>query len=125
MKKSILIMLLFLTGCASMFSGTKETIIMRSEEKETRFYLNNEYIGEGSAVATLSKKKLADSEIRATKPGCKDTVRKIETKFDPTTLLGCVLDLCIVTVGVIDWGMTGAVREAAQTSYFITPVCTK
>lgn len=107
-----------------MLSGTKENIIMRSEEKGTKFYVNEEYIGEGNAIATISKKKLKNTTIRASKQGCRDTVRTIETKFDPTSLFGCLLDFCVVSVFVIDWGgVTGAVNEAAQTNYFITPTC--
>lgn len=119
----IIITVFLLNGCASMLSGTKENIVMRSEEKDTKFYVNEEYIGEGSAITTISKKKLKDTTIRASKKGCRDTVRTIETKFDPTSLFGCLFDFCIVSVLVVDWGLTGAVNEAAQTNYFITPAC--
>lgn len=124
MKKIfLLVAVLGLSACASMISGTKENIIIRSEIKDAKIYVNEEYVGEGSAITTLSKKKLKNSIIRASKKGCKDTVRKIETKFDPITLLGCPIDLCLVSTLIIDGVLTGAVNEAAQTSYFITPVC--
>lgn len=112
-------------GCASIFQGTSENIIVRSEERDTKLYINDEYIGTDSGVATVSKKKLKNSFIRASKQGCKDTIRHIDTSIDATSFLGCFLDLCIVTVGVVDWGMTGAIRYAPQTSYFVSPVCEK
>lgn len=126
MKKIfILFALVFLSGCASMFSGTKETILVRSEEKDSNIYLNNEYIGRDSAIAIISKKKLKNSTIRVEKKGCEPTNKKIETKFDATTLLGCFLDFCIVSVLVVDGMLTGAINEATQTNYFVTPVCSK
>ena len=125
MKKNyLLITVLALSGCASMFSGTKETFIVQSEDKDAKIYLNDEYIGTGAAVSTISKKKLADNiTIRASKKGCQDTARHVETKVDGTTFLGCLLDFCIVSVVIVDWATTGAIREAAQTNYIITPIC--
>lgn len=124
MKKIfILFSILVLSACASMFSGTKENIVIRSEDRETKLYLNNEYLGKGVAVTTISKKKLKNATITAEKKGCKSTIRHIETKIDPTTFLGCFVDACLITVLAVDWGITGAVREATQTDYFITPIC--
>ena len=128
MNKKILFFaaVLMLSGCASIFSGTKENFVIQSEDKEAKLYLNDEYIGTGSAAATISKKKLANNiTIRASKKGCQDTIRHVETQFNPTTLLGCFLDFCIVSVVAVDWLATGAVREASQTNYFITPQCEK
>ncbi|MBO6290591.1 MAG: hypothetical protein J6N45_09790 [Alphaproteobacteria bacterium] len=123
-KFVILAAVLMITGCASMFSGTKETIIVQSEDRDARLYVNDEYIGTGAGVASISKKKLADNvSIRASKKGCQDTIRHIETKIDGTAFLGCFLDFCIISVGVVDYMATGAIREATQTNYFITPVC--
>ena len=119
-----IVAVLMLSGCASMFSGTKETIIVQSEDRDAKIYVNDEYIGTGSGVTTISKKKLADNvTIRASKKGCQDSIRHIETKIDGTTFLGCLLDFCVVSVGVVDWLGPGAIREATQTNYFVTPIC--
>ena len=126
MKNILILAVLILSGCASMFSGTKENFIIQSEDRDARLYVNDEYIGTGAGIATLSKKKLAnDITIRASKKGCTDTIRHVETKIDGTTFLGCFVDLCTVSVIGIDWLATGAIREASQTNYFITPVCEK
>ena len=122
-KYLILASVLLMCGCASIFQGTSENIIIRSEEKGTKIYINDEYIGTDSGVATISKKKLKNSYIRASKKGCKDTIRHIDTSIDATSFLGCFLDACIITVGIIDWGTTGAIRYAPQTNFFVTPVC--
>lgn len=127
MKKNIcLLAVLILSGCASMFSGTKENFIVQSEDRDAKLYLGDEYIGTGAGAVSVSKKKLSDNlTIRASKDGCQDTIRHVETKIDGTTFLGCFLDFCIVTVGVIDYMTTGAFREATQTSYIVTPICEK
>lgn len=127
MKKiSVLFAVMLLTGCASIFSGTKENFVIQSEDKESRLYVNEEYIGTGAGTITVSKKKLADDiTIRASKTGCQDTIRHVETKIDGVTFLGCLIDFCVVSVIGVDWLATGAVREATQTSYTVTPICTK
>lgn len=121
-KLIILSTALLLSACASMMSGTKENIVVRSD-KDAKIYLNGEYLGEGVAMTTISKKNIDRKTLRVTKKGCQTVTREIETKIDPTTFLGCILDACLVTVLVIDWGITGAVKEAVQTNYFIDPIC--
>ena len=105
------------------FSGTNENFIIRSEDDNTKLYFNNEYIGKGSGSITVSKKNLKNAMIKAEKKGCRTTLKKIETKIDPTTFLGCLIDFCIFTVFVVDWGATGAINEAIQTDYLVTPIC--
>lgn len=124
MKKIFFVCLVFLlNGCASMFSGTQEEISIRSDYKDAKIYLNDEFIGTKQVHITIPKKKLSKSIMRVTKTGCEDTTRQIQTKFDGVSLLGCFIDFCIITVGVVDLGITGAVSEASQTSYLINPVC--
>lgn len=124
MKKTFILVCFLLCGCASMFSGTKETIVVQSADKDAQLYLDNEYIGTGAGMATISKRRLGDDlTIRASKKGCIDATKKVETKIDGVAFLGCLIDWCVVTVGVIDWLSTGAIREAAQTNYLVTPIC--
>lgn len=54
-KLIILSTALLLSACASMMSGTKENIVVRSD-KDAKIYLNGEYLGEGVAMTTISKK---------------------------------------------------------------------
>ena len=107
MKKIfLLVAVLSLTACASIISGTKENFIVRSEDKNAKLYFNDEYIGEGAGITTVSKKKLKNAVIKAEKKGCKTTIRKVETKIDPTSFIGCFVDLCLVSVLAIDYGLT-------------------
>jgi hypothetical protein len=128
MKKCIALLVLFsftISGCASMFNGTKETIHVRSEETDTVFFVNERQIGKGSsAVTTLDKKGLSSVVIRAEKKGCNTKSQPVETKFDGVSLLGILIDLGIFSILVIDWGINGATTRAAQNDYILTPECT-
>lgn len=114
------------TSCAAMFSGTKETIHVRSEEPDTRFFLNERDLGRGqSAATTISKKQLGRAVLRAEKEGCNARQMPIATSFDGVTLLGFLLDAGIISILVVDWLATGAVTKAAQTDYVLSPDCRK
>lgn len=119
---ALLISTIFLSGCASMFSGTKETIYVRSNLPNTTFFANGRELGTGtSAVATIPKKKLSETTLRAEKKGYHTVSTPVETSFDPVTLLGVLLDYGIVSIVCVDWLGTGAVTKAAQTDYILTP----
>lgn len=114
------------SSCATMFHGSTETIYVRSEEADTRFFLNQRDLGTGtSAVASVPKKDLSKTMLRASKDGCHDKATPIETQFDAITLLGVLLDWGIVSILLVDWAATGAVTMAAQSDYVITPECPK
>lgn len=114
----------FLSSCASMFHGTKDTIRVRSDKPNTVFFAGEQEIGRGSnAVTTISKKKLSKTTLRAEKDGCSSKTTPIETEFDAISLLGLLLDLGLISILVVDLGATGAVHQAAQTDYVLTPEC--
>lgn len=114
----------YLSGCAAMFSGTSDTIFIRSEEPGTRFLANERDLGTGtSTVVQLSKKDLGDTVLRAQKAGCDERVSPISTSFDPITLLGLFVDFGLISILVVDWLATGAVTKASQDQYVLTPVC--
>ena len=46
-----------------------------------------------------------------------------QKSFDPTTLLGVLLDWGIISVLVVDGAATGAWQKFNQTSYVIDPDC--
>lgn len=122
----IVVLSFFMTSCAAMFHGTKESIHVRSEESDTKFFANEREIGKGTfAVTTLTKKQIRSVVLRAEKEGCNTKSSPIETEFDSITFLGILLDFGIVSVLVIDWGVTGAVTKASQTDYILTPECHK
>ena len=59
----------------------------------------------------------------AKKEGCIDESQSIPTKIDATSLLGCFLDFCILTVLLTDTLITGAIREAERTTFVLNPKC--
>ena len=114
------------TGCAAIFHGSSETIHVRSEEADTRFFANERDIGKGtSAVTALPKKGLSEVVLRAEKTGCNTKSTPIPTEFDALTLLGILIDFGIISILVVDWAATGAVTKASQTDYILTPECPK
>jgi hypothetical protein len=111
-------------SCATMFNGSKETINVRSEQPDTRFFMNERDLGRGtSATTTINKKQLGKAILRAEKEGCNSKQMPLATQFDATTLLGFLIDFGIVTILVVDWMATGAVTKAAQNDYVLTPEC--
>ncbi|MCA9459576.1 MAG: hypothetical protein H7A23_00040 [Leptospiraceae bacterium] len=126
MKKFFLIMLIpaiFLQSCAAMFSGTKETIMVRSNEPGTSLYINEMEVGRDSAVTVVSKKQ--DLRLRASKKGCSDAQAVGQKSFNAVTLLGLFIDFGIITIIVIDWLATGAIWSFDQTNFVLTPNCNK
>lgn len=117
-------LIVFSTGCASIFNGTTETIYVRSTLPDTVFYANSREIGRGTmAVTSIPKKKLKSTMLRAEKDGCDPAVAPIETAFDATTLLGVLIDWGIVSVLIVDGAGTGAITKAARNDYVLTPLC--
>ena len=125
MKKlsMFMVMFVFLQSCASMFSGTSDRFKLRSDVQGTKFFLDDEELGTDNATTSVSKKKLKSTRFVAKKQGCKDAFIDVETKFDATSLLGLLIDFGLISILVVDWMSTGAVREAERTNYVLNPVC--
>ena len=120
----IMICAVLMSGCASIFHGTTDTVYVRSNEPDTTFYANNREIGRGSnASVTLPKKELDATKLRGEKVGCTAKAESIETKFDAITLLGILIDWGLISILVIDWGINGATSRVAQNDYVLTPEC--
>jgi uncharacterized protein YceK len=120
----IMICAVFMSGCASIFHGTKETIYVRSNEPDTTFYANNREIGKGNnAIVTIPKNKLDSTKLRAEKAGCTEKTTALETEFDATTLLGILIDYGLISILVVDLGINGATHRVAQNDYILTPEC--
>ena len=126
MRSFVLLLLLTIamlgSGCASMFHGTKETIHIRSNLPGTTFFANERELGTGtSAITCVSKRKLSRTILRAEKKGYHTASTRVETSFDATSLLGIFIDYGIFTILCVDIIGTGAITQAAQTEYILTP----
>ncbi len=118
-----IILLVAIMGCATMFHGSTQTITMRSNYDDTKFYVNEAYIGKGNAVAVFKKKK--DYIIRASRKGYEDVTITATKSFDPVTLLGILIDWGIISVICVDGIGTGAIQQFDQTNYVIDPEIVK
>jgi uncharacterized protein YceK len=114
---------MLLSGCASMFSGTKQSIGIKSEMQGVKLYINDQYLGEGSVFTTVSKGNLSNAILTAKKEGCIDDSQTIPTKVDATSFLGCLIDLCVFSVLLTDTLITGAIREAERSTFVLNPKC--
>lgn len=118
-----IILLMSLMGCATMFHGSTQTVTMRSNYDDTKFYVNEAYVGKGSAVTVFQKNK--QYSIRASREGYADITIPATKSFDATTLLGVLIDFGIITILVIDGIGTGAWQQFDQTTYVIDPEVAK
>ncbi|MFQ5431136.1 MAG: hypothetical protein ACE5EN_01360 [Nitrospinota bacterium] len=113
--------LISFTGCATMFHGSTDSITVRSEEDNTKLFVNEAYIGKNSGTTTIPKK--GEVIIRAEKEGCNDQTAPVKREFDSTSLLGILIDFGIVSMLIIDGLATGAITQASQTNFVVTPDC--
>ncbi len=118
---AILIIAISLSGCASMINGTTQNISVSATERDAKLYANGEYIATGNGIATLRKKE--DYILTAKKDGCTDTSVPVSKSFDPTTLLGILIDFGIISMLVIDGGVTGAWNRFDRTNYTLEMRC--
>jgi hypothetical protein len=110
-----------LSGCAAVFTGTTDTIHIRSEEPGTKLFVDGKLIGKNSATHVLPRK--GDHVIEAVKPGCGTATYPVPYSLNPATLLGIFLDLGLVSILVIDGLATGAAMRASTTNVVVTPDC--
>ena len=110
-----------LAGCATMFNGSTQVMSIRSNMDDAKLYVDETYIGKGNGTATFQKKK--NYTIRAKKEGCRDAVLIPTKSFDPTTLLGILIDWGIISILIVDGAATGAWQKFDQTGYTIDPDC--
>lgn len=111
----------FTSGCATIFNGSTQTMNIRSNDEQARLYVNDEYMGKGHATYTFKKK--GDYVIKAEKAGCRTNSLAPQKSFDPTTLLGILIDWGLISILVVDGAATGSWQKFTQTSYVIDPDC--
>ncbi|MBK8396387.1 MAG: hypothetical protein IPL26_14285 [Leptospiraceae bacterium] len=126
MKNKLLFLLVMIStislgNCASMFSGTRQYLTLSSNEKGTKFYINEMEVGKDNV--TVSQKKGQSLLVRASKKGCTDVSREVDRSFNPATLLGCFVDSGIVSIVVVDWLVTGAIWTYEPSNMVLTPSC--
>jgi len=110
-----------LTGCASVIKGSSDTVTVNSLEKGTTIYVNG--AARGVDTASVSVKKGKPHTLRVEKEGCQPVTGETTESFDPTSLLGILIDFGLISIP-IDL-MSGAAWKVEPTTYTLTPICGK
>jgi len=77
---------LLFTGCAGIFSGSTQSLTIKSNVEGADVELNGRTIGQTPLVTMIEKKK--DLLITVKKDGYKETSVPLNTSFDPMALVG-------------------------------------
>lgn len=80
------LMMFFSTGCATLFSGTKQLVAVHSEPPGARVYVNKEYKGD-TPVSFQVKRKLESYNIELKKPGHPIYQSTLEHQFNPISIV--------------------------------------
>ena len=119
----IMLVIMTLSGCATMFNGSTQQIAIRSNQPEAELYVNEAFVGKGNTVTTFKKKE--DYLITARLEGCNAVTVPATKSFDAITLLGILIDLGLISILVVDGAGTGAWNKFDQTSFVVDPQCPK
>ncbi len=93
---SVLISIMFLSGCASMFNGGRQLVTIKTD-KDTEIFIDDRYAGKG-----YSKRQLARDEthiIRLQSGTCSQSITT-QAKFNKVSLLGLMIDLGLVSLPI-------------------------
>jgi len=104
-------LLIICTSCATVFSGTTQSINFESSPSGATVFLDGERVGSTPLTLTLKKKKY--SSLRVELEGYNTISRQLDKEFDLITLLSIFWDL-----GTTDL-VTGAAYKYANNSYFV------
>jgi uncharacterized protein YceK len=109
------LLLLLLSGCASIVSGTKQEVSFQSTPDSATVTVNGRVLGKTPFTNQLDKK--ADQTVVFTKDGYKPVVMQLTTSLDPWFWGNIVLGGLIGST--VD-GISGAVNQYAPSQYHIT-----
>ena len=102
---------LTISGCATVISGTTQTLTFNSEPSGAEVYLDGARIG--STPVSLSVKKNEKDTVMIQKEGYKTITRDITKSYDPVTILSVFWDYSTTDM------ISGAAFEYEPNSYFV------
>jgi len=120
-KLAVLAGAIAVTSCASMFNGTEKAVTIKANDKDAKIYVNEQYVGTGNAHYVFKKKK--DYHLRAELGDCRSPTIIPTKSFDPTTLLGILLDYGIISILLIDGAASGAWTDFDQAQFSLEVDC--
>lgn len=122
LTRALIVILVFqLTGCASMFHGSNDEVVVTSGDPEAKLYMDATYLGKGSGTAIVKRNTV--HTVFAKKKGCADGIAQTQTSFDAVSLLGIFIDWGLISMLVVDWAATGAMWKIDPLLYNVTPNC--
>ena len=111
MSLSIFLLLMLFTGCATVISGTTQTINFESSPSGAAIFLDGERIGVTPLEMELKKNKY--KSIRVELEGYHTVTRQLDKEYDLITLLSIFWDYSTTDL------ISGAAFKYAQNAYFI------
>jgi hypothetical protein len=115
MKKSLLILVsaaaLFLSGCATIISGTNQTLTFNSDVEGVLVYVDGAAIGKTPVSVSFKKNKV--QSVMFKKDGYETVTREITKSYDPVALLSIFWDYSTTDV------LTGAVFEYSPNAIYV------
>lgn len=116
MKKALILIPLLLTGCATVFGPSKDTISINSPDSATKILVDGEYAGTGNVRYPVPRGKTVT--ITALKAGCAPQVVMTDKSMTGLAWLNIFF-----WPGFIVDAVTGSIQKADPTTYTVDPVC--
>jgi hypothetical protein len=117
MKQLTLCLMIFLTGCASMFSGSQQDLTIKTHN-QAEIFINDRFVGTGYVSRPVARDQAHKVQVVLGK--CQQTFTT-QAKFNKLTLLGLFLDAGLFSIPT-DF-MTGAAWRVYPDKIKMQPSC--
>lgn len=117
MKHIALCLMVLLTGCASMFSGSEQALTIKTH-KDAEIFINERFVGSGYASRPVKRDQAHD--IKVVLGECQQTFTT-EARFNKLSLLGLLLDAGLISIPT-DF-ITGAAWHVYPNKIKMMPKC--
>jgi hypothetical protein len=94
MKLITLCLMILLTGCASMFSGSQQDLTIKTH-KEAEVFINDRFVGTGYVSRSVARDET--HKVQVVMGECQQTFTT-EARFNKLTLLGLLLDAGLISI---------------------------
>lgn len=103
----------YLTGCATVFTGTSDQISVSTEPSGAKLFLNGNDMGRTPVTVPVAR-SLGTTMMSVRKPGYEDKTFALQSSFNTIA----ILDIFLWPTFIID-AATGSIIKYSQTSYNI------
>ena len=94
MKILFIILMVSISGCASMLNGTEQDLTIKTHD-QAEIFIDNRFVGKGYTKRKVSRDQA--HEVRVVKGDCQQTFTTQST-FNKTTLLGLFIDAGLISI---------------------------